>query len=127
MLNLTFEQQLCKYKYFLEKRGKEFAEKSACLPGFSEHNTGLAIDCDIFRNDKWGGIALDGEGNINLETTWLHSVLHNFGFILRYPPDTTEITGIIYEPWHFRYVGKQAAAYITSHNLTLEEYLQQAE
>ena len=46
----------------------------------------------------------------------------DYGFILRYPKDKTNITGIIYEPWHFRYVGVEAAKYIMSNNLTLEEY-----
>ena len=47
----------------------------------------------------------------------------DYGFILRYPKDKTNITGIIYEPWHFRYVGVEAAKYIMSNNLTLEEYI----
>ena len=47
-----------------------------------------------------------------------------YGFILRYPPDTTDITGIIYEPWHFRYVGEEAAAYMMAKGILLEEFLQ---
>ena len=82
---LSPEQQGVKYEYFVRKKGIEFAKKSACLPGYSEHNTGLAMDCDIFRNGKWAGIAPDENGNINQETAWLHSVLPKFGFILRYP------------------------------------------
>ncbi len=61
---LSLKQQETKYNYFVRKNGLEFAKKSACLPGYSEHNTGLALDCDIFRNGKWAGIALDENGNI---------------------------------------------------------------
>ncbi len=119
---LTFEQQKNKYEYFVNKRGKEFAEKSACLPGYSEHNTGLALDCDIFINNKWGGIALDSEGNINSETAWLHTVLHKFGFILRYPKGKENITKMKFEPWHIRYIGNDLAEYIYKKGITLEEY-----
>lgn len=121
---LTFEQQNFKYNYFLKKRGKEFAEKSACWGGYSEHNTGLAMDCDIFRHSKWAGIALDENGNINEETDWLHSVLHKFGFILRYPKGKEEITKMKFEPWHIRYVEEETAKFIYENSLTLEEYHQ---
>lgn len=119
---LTFEQQGKKYEYFLNKRGKEFAEKSACLPGYSEHNTGLALDCDIFIDSKWGGIAVDENGNINSQTAWLHSVLDKFGFILRYPAGKENITKMKFEPWHIRYIGEKLAGYLYLNNLTLEEY-----
>lgn len=119
---LSLEQQGIKYEYFVRKKGIEFAQKSACLPGYSEHNTGLAMDCDIFRNGRWAGIALDENGNINQETAWLHSVLPKFGFILRYPKGKESITGMKFEPWHIRYVGEELAEYLTSNNLTMEEY-----
>ncbi len=119
---LTFKQQQLKYDYFVSKRGIEFAEKSACLPGYSEHNTGLAMDCDIFINDKWGGIALDDNGLTNAQTDWLHTVLYKFGFILRYPRGKEEITKMKFEPWHIRYVGDELAKFLYDNNLTLEEY-----
>ena len=119
---LSPEQQGVKYEYFVRKKGIEFAKKSACLPGYSEHNTGLAMDCDIFRNGKWAGIAPDENGNINQETAWLHSVLPKFGFILRYPKGKESITGMKFEPWHIRYVGEELAEYLTSNKLTMEEY-----
>ncbi len=122
---LSLEQQGKKYNYFLEKHGLEFAQKSACLPGYSEHNTGLALDCDIFKNGKWAGIALDENGNINKETAWLHTVLHRFGFILRYPKGKESITEMKFEPWHIRYVGEKLAEYIYDNKLTLEEYYRQ--
>ena len=58
------------------------------------------------------------------ETRWLHSHAWEYGFILRYPKDKEDITGIAYEAWHYRYVGKEAAAYLHQTDLTLEEYLQ---
>ncbi|MBQ2671270.1 MAG: M15 family metallopeptidase [Clostridia bacterium] len=119
---LSFKQQQTKYDYFAEKRGIEFAQKSACLPGYSEHNTGLCLDCDIFLNGKWAGIAPDKNENINHQTAWLHNVLHKFGFILRYPRGKEEITKMKFEPWHIRYVGEKTAKYIYENNLTLEEY-----
>ena len=57
------------------------------------------------------------------EQQWLMAHCWEYGFILRYPPDKSEITGIIYEPWHYRYVGKEAAKEITEKGITLEEYL----
>ncbi len=122
---LSFEQQEAKYNYFLQKKGIEFTKKSACLPGYSEHNTGLAMDCDIFKDGRWGGIAPDENGNVNKETVWLHTILHKFGFILRYPKGKEEITEMKFEPWHIRYVGKALAKYIYENNLTMEEYFAQ--
>ena len=54
-----------------------------------------------------------------------YGTLLEYGFILRYPPEKSDITGIIYEPWHYRYVGKDAAKEITEQGITLEEYLGQ--
>ncbi len=119
---LSFEQQKTKYDYFVRSKGIEFAKKSACLPGYSEHNTGLCLDCDLFINGKWYGIAINKDGSINNQTAWLHTVLHKFGFILRYPKGKEEITNMKFEPWHIRYVGEKLAKYIYDNKLTLEEY-----
>lgn len=119
---LTFEQQQNKYDYFLETHGKEFAEKSACLAGYSEHNTGLAIDVDIFKDFRWGGISVRDDGTINPEAELLHTMLHEFGFILRYPKGKEHITKMKFEPWHIRYVGEEVANYIYTNNITFEEY-----
>ena len=89
-------------------------------PGYSEHNTGLAVD-------------LGGSGNFNLDESfantkafaWLIENCADYGFILRFPKDKEDITGVIYEPWHYRYVGREAATYIMENNLCLEEYLEQ--
>lgn len=82
-------------------------------PGYSEHETGLAID---FSNE--------GHYDENEKMwEWLKNNAYKYGFILRYPYNKYEITKIDYEPWHYRYVGKKAAKEITNQNLTLEEYV----
>ncbi|MBE6892540.1 MAG: D-alanyl-D-alanine carboxypeptidase family protein [Ruminococcaceae bacterium] len=96
---------------------KEFFEagKTGAAPGTSEHNCGLAIDFG------------SGKGNFegSAEESWLLEHAHEYGFILRYPADKVDITGFAYEPWHFRYVGKEQAAIIKESGLCLEEYLTQ--
>ena len=84
----------------------------------SEHTTGLAFDilCESCRHSE-PSFANTPEGR------WLAANAHRFGFILRYPADKQHITGVQYEPWHFRYVGKEAAEYIYEHAICLEEYL----
>ena len=88
------------------------------LPGTSEHATGLAVDIISTHYDE-----LDERQGDTSEQQWLMAHCWEYGFILRYPPDKADITGIIYEPWHYRYVGKEAAKEITEQGLTLEEYL----
>ena len=122
---LSFEQQQNKFDYFVKSKGIEFAKKSACLPGHSEHNTGLCLDCDLFINGQWYGIALNKDGSVNSQTAWLHTILHKFGFILRYPKGKEKITNMKFEPWHIRYVGNSLAKYLYENQLTLEEYYNQ--
>lgn len=86
--------------------------------GCSEHETGLALDIVAMSNQL-----LDETQEQTGETRWLHVHAWEYGFILRYPKDKEDITGVSYEAWHYRYVGKEAAAYLTENNLTLEEYL----
>lgn len=96
--------------------GRLTGDAYLALPGFSEHQTGLAIDIGTIDS----GLTLNFE---NTETfNFLKNEAHKFGFILRYPKDKIKITGYAYEPWHFRYVGKEIATTIWSQNLTLEEY-----
>ncbi|MBU5315624.1 M15 family metallopeptidase [Clostridium bornimense] len=87
-------------------------------PGTSEHETGLAID--ITSNKI--GCKLEDTFDTTDEGKWLKDNAHKFGFILRYPKDKEEITGYLYEPWHFRYVGVELAGVLYEKNLTLEEY-----
>lgn len=88
-------------------------------PGCSEHQTGLCCDItDVYRASKapW-------ELELTPTYQWLYAHCAEYGFILRYPDGKTDITGIMYEPWHFRYVGEEAAKYIMENNLCLEEFL----
>lgn len=92
--------------------------KSIAWPGESEHATGLAMD--IVSSDYAGLDEKQGETD---DQKWLMEHCYEYGFILRYPKDKLEDTGIIYEPWHYRYVGVEAALEIRDQGVTLEEYL----
>ncbi len=87
-------------------------------PGCSEHESGLALDIVSMSNQM-----LDETQVQTGETRWLHAHSWEYGFILRYPADKEDVTGVAYEAWHYRYVGREAAAYLYAQNLTLEEYL----
>lgn len=89
------------------------------MPGrCSEHTTGLAIDIlALDYRDSDAGFADTPQGS------WLLENAHRFGFILRYPADKEHITGVIYEPWHYRYVGTEAAKAMYESGECLEEYL----
>ncbi len=118
---LSIQYQTNKYNDFLSRNGLKLTRKRIALPGFSEHHTGLAIDCDFFKDGDWAGICSDEFGDSNSETKFIHSILPQFGFILRFPADKSSITNMQYEPWHIRYVGIELAKELTSNNLTLEE------
>ncbi len=90
------------------------------VAGSSEHQTGLAIDI-VPLNDTWASLVPELENTPELQ--WVKQNCANYGFILRYEEDTTHITGISYEPWHFRYVGVEHALEITQRGITLEEYM----
>lgn len=87
-------------------------------PGTSEHQTGLALDIVSASYQLLNDAQAD-----TAEQKWLMEHCWEYGFILRYPEDKTEITGIGYEPWHYRYVGRETAAAIRDSGLCLEEYL----
>ena len=90
------------------------ASKSVARPGYSEHNTGLALDLD--------GV-LDSF-NQTKEYEWLQLHAQDYGFVLRYPKDKQDITKIKFEPWHYRYVGVEHAKKMKELNMCLEEYVQ---
>lgn len=87
------------------------------VPGCSEHEVGLALD---ITSDNYIPL-LQGFADTE-EGKWLEEHGHEYGFILRYPSGKEYITGIEYEPWHFRYVGREAAAVMKEENLCLEEF-----
>ena len=92
---------------------------NVAFPGTSEHALGLALD--LISNQY---TELDERQETTAEAKWLKENCHKYGFILRYPPEKTNITGIIFEPWHYRYVGVEDATEIMKLGITLEEYLQ---
>lgn len=101
--------------------GEEEANKLTARPGESEHQTGLAADLTD-DNNTWASFT-DDFGELD-SGKWLAENAYKYGFILRYPKGKEAITGYLYEPWHFRYVGKTIAAeFGPNSTLTLEEYL----
>ena len=89
-------------------------------PGTSEHHTGLAVD--LLNSYCY---ELEEYWDQSPAFDWMMEHCAEYGFILRYPKDKQHITGVIYEPWHYRYVGVEAATEIMSRGITLEEYLQE--
>lgn len=103
------------YNNYAKRDGYESADTYSARPGYSEHQTGLAVDIDNakesftnFENTK--------------EFTWMQNNAYKYGFILRFPKDKVTETGYEYESWHYRYVGKEIAKYIHDNNLCYEEY-----
>jgi len=86
-------------------------------PGHSEHHTGLAADIQATGISQWQ-LANSPQGR------WLAANSYRYGLILRYPEGTEHITGVAFEPWHFRYVGRAHAYFIYNNNLVLEEYIE---
>jgi len=101
------------------EKGEKEAEKWVNRPGYSEHHTGLAVDLALFFAEDGSSARFDGEG----EYAWFRENAWRYGFILRYTEEKQPITGIAPEPWHFRYVGPDAAKLIYEQDLCLEEYL----
>ena len=110
-----FESKMKAYENegYTKEKAYEQTKLTVQVPGYSEHETGLAID-----------FSSEGHYDENEKMwKWLKNNAYKYGFILRYPEDKYEITKIDYEPWHYRYVGKKSAKEISNKNLTLEEYL----
>lgn len=111
----SYELQTKLYNGYSKRDGKAAADRYSARPGFSEHQTGLATDIvtptsnfSTFETTK--------------EFTWLKNNAYKYGFILRYKEGMEYITGYMYEPWHYRYVGIDAAKTIYENDLTFEEY-----
>ena len=115
-----YQQEVGRYldKGYDQDAAEAEAGKSVAVPGTSEHQLGLAVDIvDIDHQ-------LLDESQENTEVQkWLMAHSWEYGFILRYPTGKSEITGIIYEPWHYRYVGRDDAKQIHALGVCLEEYL----
>mgnify|MGYP003304389428 FL=1 len=99
---------------YSQSRAERTAKEWVALPGTSEHQLGIAVD-----------INADKSMCSNEEVyAWLAENAYKYGFILRYPPGKQEITGTSYEPWHYRYVGVDAAKEIYEQGICLEEYME---
>jgi D-alanyl-D-alanine carboxypeptidase len=107
-----------------EEEARAKTEEYIALPNASEHTTGLAVDVTstaLANQEGSSGLLPDLENYP--EGLWLRDNAPKYGFVLRYPKAKEAITGINFEPWHFRYVGIENALYMTEQNLTLEEYV----
>lgn len=103
-----------------EKEAKKKAAAWVMPPGTSEHQAGLSVDIVDINHQL-----LDETQEKTPVSRWMKKNCAKYGFIVRYPTDKGEITGVNYEPWHYRYVGETAAAEIMKKGITLEEYLGQ--
>lgn len=101
-----------------EEEAKTEAAKEIALPGTSEHQLGLAVDIVDTENQN-----LDDSQADTKTQKWLLENSWKYGFILRYPKDKEDITGVVYEPWHYRYVGKDYAKQMHDEGLCLEEFV----
>ena len=109
----SYQQDL--YNRYVARDGKKEADTFSARAGYSEHQTGLAMD---IMNSNWGYI-----DEIDEEYTWLVNNSYKYGFILRYLEGKEDITGYVYEPWHYRYVGVELATEITKLGITYDEYV----
>ena len=113
-----YSMQESLYNNMVASSGQAYADDDTARPGHSEHQTGLAIDVSSTK----GGNMLSFENTDSF--TWMQNNAHKYGFILRYPKDKNNITGFMYESWHYRYVGVKVATDMHDNypNLTYEEY-----
>ena len=113
-----YEAQERIYNEYVGYVGWAEANRWASLPGYSEHHTGLAFDFGIYTESEIRTFTNTGE------FTWFAQNSWKYGFILRYPGEKIDITGIAYEPWHYRYVGEPHAYIMARNNWCLEEYIE---
>lgn len=111
----SYDEQTEVYDNYSSWYGEEEALKIAAKPGYSEHQTGLAVDIQSYCSQT-------KEFEECEEFVWLSKNAYKYGFILRYPDGLEQITGYNYESWHYRYIGKEAAKYIHENNITFDEY-----
>ena len=106
------------YNKLLKEKGFAYTFRSIAKAGCSEHQTGLAIDICIYRDDK---CFIEYEIEDMEEVNWLINNCYKYGFILRYPMGCEDKTGYNYEPWHFRYVG-DIAEYLYINKILFDDY-----
>ena len=108
----SYNTQKSLYNSYVNRDGKEKADTYSARAGTSEHQTGLATDINSLSTSFENTSAFK----------WLSNNAYKYGFILRYPKGKEHITGYMYEPWHYRYVGKDVAKFIYDKKITYEEY-----
>jgi len=111
----SYNYQKSLYNNYVSKNGKENADRFSARAGYSEHQTGLAIDIAA-KNSVYTKFANTEEYK------WVKDNCYKYGFILRYPEDKEKQTGYMFEAWHYRYVGEEVAQYIYEHKITFDEY-----
>lgn len=111
----SYQTQQGLYQHYVSIDGKANAQRYSARPGYSEHQTGLALDINT--------ASISAHFEHTAEYAWLRANCARFGFLLRYPREKESITGYRYEPWHYRYVGQAIARTCMDQGLTYEEYL----
>ena len=117
----SYKTQKTMYNNRLDRLGRD--DGLVSYPGASDHQTGLGADILNYEWTRKDGMNKDFANT--REAQWMEAHCQEYGFILRYMADKEEITGIKFEPWHFRYVGLEAAAYIMENHLSLEEFTEE--
>ena len=114
----SYATQKSLYTYWVNTHGTAYASKYVARPGYSEHQTGLAVDMTSshMRMGLYASFDQTPEGK------WMLQQAHRYGFIIRYPKGKEKITGYNYEPWHLRYVGVKEATTMKQQNWTFEEW-----
>jgi len=115
----TYEYQEELYNQKVSEDGALEAAKWIAKPGSSEHHTGFAVDFGVY-TDNGKSSEYSGKGKYS----WINENAYKFGFIVRYPDDKKDITGIFYEPWHFRYIGNPHSLLVSKLDMCLEEYIE---
>lgn len=116
----AYERQVELYDNYVARDGVKEADRYSARPGYSEHQTGLAFDIgEVNQEQHWANSSFADTA----AGKWLAENAHTYGFVMRYPEGKEQVTGYMYEAWHFRYVGKDIAKEIYKANGTLEEYL----
>ncbi len=116
----SYDYQKTLYENYVARDGQDAADRYSARPGYSEHQTGLVYDIGEVGKESLWLTETFGETEAG---RWLRDHAHHYGFIMRYPQGKEDITGYMYESWHFRYVGVEVATTIFEQQSTLEEYL----
>ncbi len=112
----SYDYQRLLYNKYVQIDGIEKADTYSARPGYSEHQTGLAVDVS---NKTLSYTEFENTE----EFQWMQKHAHEYGFILRFPKGKEQETGYQYEAWHYRYVGIKTATHIKKNNITLEKFI----